>query len=158
MIWWHRFGPVVLPWWKHCSTMHEFLHHGLMQSSIYHFVTGVFLLFWSAVSQRTPISFIRFYLSFHLFFTSSFQAQQWRYILFFALFAAEMALILSPPSSSTILSFFFPYCSTHQHILFLHQLFLFLSIALTRVAPYLLPLAEELNPNMQQALLERIQR
>lgn len=134
-----RFGPVVLPWRKHCSTMREFLHLGLMRSSIYnHFVTGIFLLFLSAVSQRTPISF-------------------WRYILFFALFAAEMALILSPPSTSTILTFFFPYRSTHQHILFLHQLFFFLSIALTRVAPYLLPLDEELNPNVQQALLERIQ-
>ena len=66
-IWWRRFGPVVLPWRKHCSTMREFLHHGLMRSSIYHFVTGVFLLFWSAVSQRTPISFVRFYLSFQLF-------------------------------------------------------------------------------------------
>lgn len=72
-------------------------------------------------------------------------------MLYFTLLASELALILSPsstpldpspsadpsagPAHRTILDIAFPQRVAYQHILFLHQLFLFLSIALSRVAP-----------------------
>lgn len=95
---------------------------------------------------------------------------QWRYVLFAALFAAELALILSPslsPSSfnslttsnqtitsPTILHILFPQRTTYQHIQFLHQLFMFLSVALSRVAPHFFPISTE-DPRVEAILLEK---
>jgi hypothetical protein len=81
---------------------------------------------------------------------------QWRFTLYVSLFAVEICLVLSPTSSSfpplptspfavtstytthTILHSLFPQRTTHQHILFLHQFFVSLSIALSHVVPVLL--------------------
>lgn len=87
-----------------------------------------------------------------------------------------MSLLLSPtPVSSlsptfpfsrstymthTILHDLFPQRITHQHILFLHQLFLFLSIALSRVVPVLLsaisPIPQQISPQEQRQVAERL--
>lgn len=75
-------------------------------------------------------------------------------MLYLSLLAAEFALLFysSPSPNSTllfadpstgaqktILHVVFPQRVAFQHILFLHQLFMFLSTALTNVAPYLFP-------------------
>jgi hypothetical protein len=135
-----RFGPDVLTWTQ-CTTTREYLRHGLMQSSGYHIVTGAGLLFFSAIGKPNPVAF-------------------WRYLLFAALFASELGLLLSPtpspssayspsssayplPHNSTIFTTLFPRRVAYQHVLFLHQLFMFMSIAISRVAPMLMPIVRE---------------
>ncbi|KAL0955700.1 hypothetical protein HGRIS_001921 [Hohenbuehelia grisea] len=134
-----RFGPDVLLW-EQCTTTREYLRHGLMQSSGYHIVAFVGLQFWSSIGEPSPIAY-------------------WRYLLYATLFVAELALLLSPspapasipfiastfpdptssPSHRTLLHVIFPERVAFQHVLFLHQLFVFLSVALSRVAPRLFP-------------------
>ncbi|KAK7036528.1 hypothetical protein VNI00_011725 [Paramarasmius palmivorus] len=131
-----RFGPDVLQWTK-LSTTREYMRQGLMQSSGYHIFTGISLGVISNIGRPSPVSF-------------------WRFLLFFSFFALELAFILYPtPSASTVTTVFadpaadlsfktifhvlFPYRVPYQHIRFLHQVFMFLSIALTRVAPRLFP-------------------
>jgi hypothetical protein len=79
-------------------------------------------------------------------------------VLFFGLMASELALILGPSTppaggaGSTLsaaptagasaggwLAAAFPRRVAYQHVLFLHQLFLFASVAVSRVAPVLFP-------------------
>ncbi|KAF9228456.1 DnaJ-domain-containing protein [Gyrodon lividus] len=131
-----RFGPDVLRW-KECSTMKEYLRRGLVNSSMYHLMTGAGLVLFSVVGKPNPIAV-------------------WRYLLFISMFALEVYLILSPspsfisasgPSaysfvdqatpSTTLLDTLFPWRVGYQHILFLHQIFFFVSVALSRVAPVL---------------------
>ncbi|KAG6832084.1 hypothetical protein H0H87_002912 [Tephrocybe sp. NHM501043] len=134
-----RFGPDVLLWSKTCTTTREYIKRGLFQSSGYHIVVGAVLTFWSFVgsSAPNPVSF-------------------WRYLLYATFFVAEIGLILSPSplalsatspalkgllttyTTHTPLHTLFPQRLIHQHILFLHQLFVFLSFALSRVVPVLL--------------------
>lgn len=68
---------------------------------------------------------------------------QWRWILFFALLVCEYNLIISPsdPTGPTgkLLAAAFPSRVAYQHILVLHQLFIFMSVAVSRVAPVFLP-------------------
>jgi curved DNA-binding protein CbpA len=54
-----RFGPDVLSWRETCKTTHEFMYRGFMMSSGYHIVTGIALLFWSAIGQPSSVSFVR---------------------------------------------------------------------------------------------------
>ncbi|KAF8663653.1 hypothetical protein AX16_000895 [Volvariella volvacea WC 439] len=120
-----RFGPDVLSW-KDCSTPREYLHRGLLQSSGYHITVGAGLLFWSAIGQPSPVSF-------------------WRFILYALVLALEVTLLVGPsaPTSSesisqlptSFLTNIFPQRVAYQHILFLHQVFMFFSVALSRVAP-----------------------
>ncbi|KAJ6631443.1 hypothetical protein B0H10DRAFT_1938330 [Mycena sp. CBHHK59/15] len=151
-----RFGPDVLGW-AHCSTPGEYLRHGLTQSAGYHLVAGAFLVFWTAIGETSPVAF-------------------WRYILYVTLFASEIALLLSPspstssssmllspfthpadgPTHRTILHVIFPRRVAYQHILFLHQLFLFLSIALSRVAPQFFPDVSKVTESMTQRLVALI--
>ncbi|TFK50861.1 DnaJ-domain-containing protein [Heliocybe sulcata] len=132
-----RFGPDALAW-SHCTAVREYLRHGLMQASGFHIVSAVVLLFLSAIGKPSPVAF-------------------WRYLLLLWLFASELSFLLgpspSPPSqthfillgdpgstaSGGLLNLLFPRRLPYQHVLFLHQLFLFLSVALSRVAPVLFP-------------------
>ncbi|KAK7057706.1 J domain-containing protein [Favolaschia claudopus] len=149
-----RFGPDVIGW-THCSTTGEYLRHGLMQSIGYHVVAGAILIFYTAIGDNSPVAF-------------------WRYLLFFSLLASELFLLLAPspslspsglllgsltlptdsPSHRTILHALFPRRVAYQHILFLHQLFLFLSIALSRVAPQFFPDAAKITEAMTHRLLQ----
>ncbi|KAF8161443.1 hypothetical protein B0H34DRAFT_747330 [Crassisporium funariophilum] len=164
-----RFGGDVLLWRQQCKTTREFLRQGLMVSSGYHIVAGIALLFWSAIGAPTPVSFVRRPSISPSPIKSSLQ---WRYVLFFALLAAELSFILSPfpnspslslpnttraqsflasilaplpltpalrslttPHPRSFLQWAFPSRAPYQHILFLHQIFMFLSVALSRVVP-----------------------
>lgn len=136
-----RFGPDVLSW-SNLSTPREYLRHGLIRSSGYHVVAGIALLIWSSIGRQSPVTF-------------------WRYILYLTLFVSELALLVYPsPSSSSsifvsgsILHVLFPERVAFQHILFLHQLFMFLTTALTNVAPVLFP-SDQLNE--QEVLLQKL--
>ncbi|CAK5266076.1 unnamed protein product [Mycena citricolor] len=148
-----RFGPAVLGW-THCSTTGEYLRQGLTQSLGYHVVAGAVLVFWTAIGETSPVAF-------------------WRYLLCFSLFVSELSLIVSPspslvpsglllgdptegPSNRTLLHLLFPRRVAYQHILFLHQLFLFMSIALSRVAPQFLPDPNKVTEAMTHRLLHLV--
>ena len=78
---------------------------------------------------------------------------QWRYLLFLGVFGLELYLIVAPwPIPSTgggdrfvdavrpewgVLEGLFPQRVAYQHILLLHEVFLFVSVAVSRVAPVL---------------------
>ncbi|KAF5357335.1 hypothetical protein D9758_005940 [Tetrapyrgos nigripes] len=144
-----RFGPGVLQWTQ-LSTPRDYIRHGLLQSSGYHIVSGLALFVISGIGRTSPVKF-------------------WRYLLFFTILASELAFLLYPspsPSSSilfpdpanglsyrTIFHLFFPNRVPYQHILFLHQMFVFLSVALTRVAPQLFP---EESSQEQEAIMQQI--
>jgi hypothetical protein len=142
--------------WKSCSTQREFLHHGILQASGYHIVTGAALLFWSTIGRPSPVSFVRVTASEAYLSTDISASNQWRYVLFSFFLISELTLILAPTGKPTfILSFLFPSRITHQNILFIHQLFLFFSVALSRVAPLFSP--PEDDPRAEKAILEKIQ-
>jgi len=97
------------------------LNRGLLQSVGFYIASGVMLLAFSALGQSSPVAF-------------------WRYLLFVTLFATEMSLVLSADRQTLgILGLLFPSRVVHQHVLFLHQVFMFLSVAVTRVVPTLIP-------------------
>jgi len=120
-----RFGAEILTC-KECVTQRDFLGRGLIQSLGFHIVSGLALLFFSVIGKSSSVAF-------------------WRYTLFFGHFASELSLLFSPSPSSpeyqgySVLSVFFPTRLAFQHIRLLHQLFMFFSIAVSRVAPVLFP-------------------
>jgi len=128
-----RFGPDIVSW-NHCTTLRDYLRQGLIQSSGYHIVTGCVLVIWSGI-QSSPVTF-------------------WRYLLYLAALASEFSLILN--YSSTMWSVLFPQQVPHQHVLFLHQIFLFMSVALSKVAPVVFPtpLEERWDPGQFGKMLE----
>ncbi|KAI0067585.1 chaperone J-domain-containing protein [Artomyces pyxidatus] len=138
-----RFGPDILLC-EHCATPREYLNRGLVQSMGFHIVSGLLLLFFSALGRSSGVAF-------------------WRYALFFLFTASELSLLFSPSPSSingasfSILSVVFPTRLPFQHIRLLHQVFMFLSIALSRVAPVLFPsddvVPEDATPD---AILQKI--
>ncbi|KAG2347455.1 DnaJ-domain-containing protein [Suillus weaverae] len=142
-----RFGPDVLKW-KECTTMREYLRRGLLSSSLYHIMTGAGLILFSAIGKPSPIA-------------------AWRYLLFLCLFASELYLLLAPSPSAlppspfvdaaashaTILDVVFPKRIVYQHVLLLHQVFFFLSVALSRVAPVLFPSLMRGDPIMDQQIV-----
>ncbi len=68
---------------------------------------------------------------------------------------SELALILAPTGKTNIFTYLFPNRITYQHVLFLHQLFLFFSVALSRVAPLFSPPDDD--PRTEKAILEKTQ-
>lgn len=75
--------------------------------------------------------------------------------MFSSFLVSELALILAPTGQTNIFTYLFPNRITYQHILFLHQLFLFFSVALSRVAPLFSPPEED--PRLEKAILEKTQ-
>lgn len=142
-----RFGPDVLKW-KECTTMREYLRRGLLSSSLYHIMTGAGLILFSAIGKPSPIA-------------------AWRYLLFLCLFASELYLLLAPSPSTLspspfvdaatshamILDVIFPKRIVYQHVLLLHQVFFFLSVALSRVAPVLFPSLMRGDPILDQQIV-----
>lgn len=128
-----RFGPDIVSW-NHCTTLRDYLRQGLLQSSGYHIVAGCALVIWSSI-QSSPVTF-------------------WRYLLYLAALTSELSLILNYPY--TTWNVLFPQRVPHQHVLFLHQIFLFISVALSRVAPVVFPtpLEENWDPNQFRKMLE----
>ncbi|KAH9485695.1 Chaperone protein DnaJ [Psilocybe cubensis] len=147
-----RFGPDVLGWRNQCKTTREFVRHGLLVSSGYHIVAGIILLFMSAIGRPSVISFWRYVLFAALlagelsFILSPFPASQSSIhppspSLFSFLgssvqpsetAALSLARNMAPRS---FLQTIFPNRIPYQHILFLHQVFMFMSVAVSRVYP-----------------------
>lgn len=59
-------------------------------------------------------------------------------MLLFGLLSCELCFIAGPRSYG-ILEFVFPRRVAFQHVLFLHQIYIFMSVAVTRVVPVLFP-------------------
>jgi len=172
-----RFGPDAVAWRQHCKTTREFLRQGLMVSSGYHIVAGIALLFWSAIGKPSTVSFWRYVLFAALlagelsFILSPFPAVQTAILppadSFLSFLSRSSTTTLSTPtlaptSSYSILQRIFPNRVPYQHILFLHQVFMFLSVALSRVVPQVISLlsedgtdSRELEP-VERAIWERI--
>ncbi|KAM6502700.1 hypothetical protein JOM56_002677 [Amanita muscaria] len=164
-----RFGPAVLRW-NDCTTPGEYIRRGLLQAVGYHVIVGAALVFWSMIGHPSPVSFWRYILYATLFLTE----------LVLVLTPSAYSLSRSSPvglpgGASTVGgSFIFntnlpnlqttispfnifhtllPSQVAYQHVQFLHQVFIFLSIALSRVAPQLFP---QQDPRLEVVLLDRI--
>ncbi|OCH83947.1 DnaJ-domain-containing protein [Obba rivulosa] len=134
-----RFGPDVLRW-PHCSTEREFVHFGMMQAVGFHIVAFVSLILWSVLGGSHP-------------------AQLWRYFIYLLILAFELIFILGPsqtahttvhvspllfyeslsPPYTRFFATLWPRRVAWQHVRFLHNLFLFSTAAVTRLAPALMP-------------------
>ena len=53
-----RFGPEVLTC-HNCVTAKEYLHHGMLMSLGFHIVSGLALLFFSAIGKGDGVAFVR---------------------------------------------------------------------------------------------------
>jgi hypothetical protein len=109
--------------------MKDYLRRGLLGSLPRHVMTGIALFLFSVVGKRSPVAAVCI-CSFREIDDSD--SIQWRYLLFIGLFALELYLIVAPTPWML-----FPQRVAYQHILLLHEVFLFLSVAVSRVAPVL---------------------
>ncbi|KAI0919095.1 hypothetical protein AcW1_003441 [Taiwanofungus camphoratus] len=153
-----RFGPDALRWTT-CVTDRDYVRHGVVQSAGFYIVATCCLLFWSFMSTPSGVSY-------------------WRYVLLNTVCAYEAVLILSPslsphsnisvlpeifpestsPALVRVFAFIWPRRVAYQHIRFLHSLFMFLSVALSRVAPVLFPslVNDHVDSKKLQGEIERI--
>ncbi|KLO11096.1 hypothetical protein SCHPADRAFT_942352 [Schizopora paradoxa] len=120
-----RFGPDVLNW-RDCKTAKEYLKKGLLQGLGFYISSAIILLLMSSFMKASAVAF-------------------WRYVLLFALLASELTLLVGYDTVH-FLNVLFPYRVAFQHVLFLHQLFMFFSIALSRVFPVLFPESGGIDP------------
>lgn len=82
---------------------------------------------------------------------------QWRYMLLLTLLSCELNFIAGTRSYG-IMKAIFPHRVAFQHVIFLHQIFVFMSVAVTRVIPVLFPEPAD-DPSramMTMSLLEAI--
>lgn len=158
-----RFGPDVLRW-QDCKTMKDYLRRGLLNSLPRHIITGIALFLFSVVGKQSPIAAVCI-CSFRDELDQSDSGIQWRYLLFIGMFALELYLMVAPtstPSGATghtfvdqippqwmLLESVFPQRVAYQHILLLHQVFLFMSVAVSRVAPVLFADMMQVNGEME---------
>jgi len=157
-----RFGPDVLRW-RDCTTMKDYLRRGLLNSLPRHVMTGIALFLFSMVGKRSPVAAVCI-CSFRDEVDTSDSGIQWRYLLFIGMFALELYLIVAPSTTSSgasghtfvdeasprwmLFERVFPQRVAYQHILFLHQVFLFMSVAVSRVAPVLFAGMVEVDGDM----------
>lgn len=132
--------------------MKDYLRRGLLNSLSRHIITGMALFLFSVVGKQSPVAAVCI-CSFKDGLDQSDSGIQWRYLLFIGMFALELYLIVAPSSAPSRVSAYtfvdqvppqwtlfervFPQRVAYQHILFLHQVFLFMSVAVSRVAPVL---------------------
>lgn len=132
--------------------MKDYLRRGLLNSLPRHIITGMALFLFSVVGKQSPVAAVCI-CSFKDGLDRSDSGIQWRYLLFIGMFALELYLIVAPssapsgvsaytfvdqvPLQRTLFKRVFPQRVAYQHILFLHQVFLFMSVAVSRVAPVL---------------------
>ncbi|KIJ51415.1 hypothetical protein M422DRAFT_244587 [Sphaerobolus stellatus SS14] len=131
-----RFGSQAMDW-TDCATTREYIKHGLIASSGFYIGTVGFLLIWSIFSAGNLGTY-------------------WRNLLLATLLFAELHLIIN--GSTEALSFLknipvFRYRVPYQYILFLHQFYMSLSIAISRVLPVLLP-SSRISPAMQDETMQ----
>lgn len=132
--------------------MKDYLRRGLVNWLLRHVMTFVGLFLISMVGRRSPIAAVCI-CTFKDGLSQADCGIQWRYLLFIGVFAMELYLIVAPSSPRSeahgytfvdqltpewmVLESIFPRRVVYQHILFLQQMFLFLSVAVSRVAPVL---------------------
>ncbi|EIW54344.1 uncharacterized protein TRAVEDRAFT_31328 [Trametes versicolor FP-101664 SS1] len=134
-----RFGPEALSW-SQCTTLREYVRHGLLQASGFYIVSLCSLIFFSFVSPSSTVSY-------------------WRYIMLAFTAVYELLFLLNPspaPSSGTsfssvvftdptiaahtsFFSFLWPHRVPYQHVRFLHTLWVLGCFALSNVAPVVFP-------------------
>ncbi|KAG9028555.1 hypothetical protein FRB95_006336 [Tulasnella sp. JGI-2019a] len=136
-----RFGPDALTWEK-VITHKEYMNSGLTHAAGFYVGTFFMMLVWAVLGNSDSGTI-------------------WRFLLFFYVLFAELALCVEPaltsplaatstmfPLRSTLfvlplplhlLRSVFPHWATFQHVSFLHQLYVALSIAIARVGPVVWP-------------------
>ncbi|KAI0774844.1 hypothetical protein BD413DRAFT_603418 [Trametes elegans] len=133
-----RFGPEALKW-QQCTTLREYVRHGLLQASGFYIVSLCSLVIIHILNP-SPVSF-------------------WRYIMLALTAVYELLFLLKPstngvanPDFSSVLftdpatashtglfGFLWPQRVPYQHVRFLHTLWVLASFALSNVAPVVLP-------------------
>ncbi len=56
----HRFGPEALAW-SQCTTLREYVRHGLLQASGFYIVSLCSLVFFSFVNPSSTVSYVSAY-------------------------------------------------------------------------------------------------
>ncbi|RDX43389.1 DnaJ-domain-containing protein [Lentinus brumalis] len=154
-----RFGPDALEW--SCSTLREYIRHGLMQASGFYITSVVILVILSTSGRSGPVAY-------------------WRYLILALTAVYEMLYILNPSPApvsassfsstlfadptaaahTSLFSFLWPRRVAYQHVRFLHSLFVLASFALSNVVPALFPAptpemeAQHIVNEAQQILLQ----
>jgi len=132
----NRFGPDAMIWSK--STFMEYIYTGVTAASGFYIFSSLFLLIMSIFGRGSPVSF-------------------WRYLLLVGLAALEL-LFVTRAERPWLLSLLFPRRVTYQHVLFVHQVYISTSIALSRVFPVLFapdPIQSN-DPRTLQAVIDNI--
>lgn len=153
-----RFGAAALQW-KNCTTMQDYISHGLYQSAAMYIVSICAILFWNKIAPR-DLAFVSVIMSPRCYRSIlSSHGIQWNYILLSGTFAYELLFIFSPsttdpsglplsslifadpvsPSTSGWFGFFWPSRVAYQHVTFLKSLSVLLSSALYQVLPTIFP-------------------
>ncbi|KZV90063.1 chaperone J-domain-containing protein [Exidia glandulosa HHB12029] len=137
-----RFGPDIFGW-ESCGTPRECVNSGLLGSIGFYIASTFFMGVTWLFGARDSGSF-------------------WRYVLFFGLFVTELSFVLAP-SPHSLLAGLFPQRVPFQHVQYIHQLFLSVSIAIQRIYPALLPdlvdaqeLSREVDPEVLAAATGQI--
>jgi hypothetical protein len=129
-----RFGPDVLIW-KGVDTPRDYVMRGLMTSSGFYISTSFFLVLYAVFGA----SGVGAYVSFVYPIPSASADCIIVEIHFFITLAALELQLIQASHTQTLLASLFPNRLPFQHILFLHQLFISTSVAITRVGPVIFP-------------------
>lgn len=130
-----RFGSQAIDWIE-CVTSREYIQRGLTASSGFYIGMIGFLLVWSI-------------------FSSGNLGTYWRNLLLCTLFFTELYLIINGSTETLSIFQYLPIFRNrvpYQYILFLHQLYVSLSIAISRVLPVLLPSSFHISASTMQVL------
>ncbi|CED84560.1 Molecular chaperone (DnaJ superfamily) [Phaffia rhodozyma] len=128
-----RFGEQVMNW-KGLVTQREYLFRGLMGSFMFYIVSAGVLAFMTLISNGGP------------------NIIYWRNLTLPTLFLLELSLLIFPtpyaadgdlssfhPFPNRVLTKLFPSRTQHQHVLFLHELYLALNMCINQLGPLLFP-------------------
>ncbi|KAI0359521.1 hypothetical protein OH77DRAFT_1395370 [Trametes cingulata] len=134
-----RFGPEALKW-NQCTTLREYVRHGLLQASGFYIVSLCSLIFFSFVSPSSPVSYWRYLM---LAFTAVYE------LLFLldptpspASSSSFSSVIFTDPAATThasLFAYFWPQRVPYQHVRFLHNLWVLGCFALSNVVPIVFP-------------------
>lgn len=144
--------------------MKDYLRRGLLNWLLRHMITGAALFLISVVGKRSPVAAVCICL-FNDGLDRSDSNIQWRYLLFMGMFALELYLIVAPSSTPSegsgytfvdqarphrmVFERVFPEHVAYQHIQFLQQVFLLMSVAVSRVGPVLFAGMMEVDGEME---------
>ncbi|KAI8978325.1 hypothetical protein BD414DRAFT_516950 [Trametes punicea] len=134
-----RFGPEALSW-SQCTTLREYVHHGLLQASGFYIVSLCSLIFFSFLNPSSPVSYWRYLM---LAFTAVYE------LLFLlnpspgiASDTTRSSVLFTDPAVTThasLFSYLWPNRVAYQHVRFLHKLWLLGCFTLSNVVPVVFP-------------------